>query len=128
MIGVAMSASYRLRFSTTLAKIEHSDWSAPTALFDNTWDDGIDDRTSERKVWEQTLVTTRLVVSYFNWIWQHSRFKSSAALACRINISILDLERYRDLSHNNLTHYQPIKPPMVKSLFIATFINAQDYR
>ena len=63
MIGVAMSASYRLRFSTTLAKIEHSDWSALTALFDNTWDDGIDDRTSERKVWEQTKVTTRLVVS-----------------------------------------------------------------
>ncbi|MBF2002826.1 MAG: IS1 family transposase [Synechococcales cyanobacterium M58_A2018_015] len=23
--------------------------------------------------------TTRLVVSYFNWIWQHSRFKSTAA-------------------------------------------------
>ena len=31
------------------------------------------------KVWEQTKVTTRLVVSYFNWIWQHSRFKSTAA-------------------------------------------------
>ena len=31
------------------------------------------------KVWEQTKVTTRLVVSYFNWIWQHSRFKTTAA-------------------------------------------------
>lgn len=31
------------------------------------------------KVWEQTKVTTRLVVSYFNWIWQHSRFKNTAA-------------------------------------------------
>lgn len=31
------------------------------------------------KVWEQTKVTTRLVVSYFNWIWQHSRFKSTTA-------------------------------------------------
>ena len=31
------------------------------------------------KVWEQTKVTTRLVVSYFNWIWRHSRFKSTAA-------------------------------------------------
>lgn len=31
------------------------------------------------KAWEQTKVTTRLVVSYFNWIWQHSRFKSTAA-------------------------------------------------
>jgi IS1 family transposase len=31
------------------------------------------------KVWEQTKVTTRLVVSYFNWIWQHSRLKTTAA-------------------------------------------------
>ena len=31
------------------------------------------------KQWEQTKVTTRLVVSYFNWIWQHSRFKNTAA-------------------------------------------------
>jgi IS1 family transposase len=31
------------------------------------------------KLWEQTKVTTRLVVSYFNWIWQHSRLKNTAA-------------------------------------------------
>lgn len=31
------------------------------------------------KVWEQTNVTTRLVVSYFNWIWLHSRSKTTAA-------------------------------------------------
>jgi insertion element IS1 protein InsB len=31
------------------------------------------------KVWEQTKMTTRLVVSYFNWIWQHSRLKNTAA-------------------------------------------------
>jgi hypothetical protein len=24
-------------------------------------------------------VTTRLVVAYFNWIWQHSRLKTTAA-------------------------------------------------
>ena len=30
------------------------------------------------KVWEQTKVTTRLVVSYFNWIWQHSRLETTA--------------------------------------------------
>lgn len=30
------------------------------------------------KLWEQTKVTTRLVVSYFNWIWQHSRTKNTA--------------------------------------------------
>jgi IS1 family transposase len=31
------------------------------------------------KVWEQTKVTARLVVSYFNWIWVHSRHKNTAA-------------------------------------------------
>jgi insertion element IS1 protein InsB len=31
------------------------------------------------KLWEQTKVTTRLVVAYFNWIWLHSRFKNTAA-------------------------------------------------
>lgn len=31
------------------------------------------------KVWEQTRVTTRLVVSYFNWIWVHSRKETTAA-------------------------------------------------
>ncbi|MBE9180633.1 hypothetical protein IQ268_18905 [Oculatella sp. LEGE 06141] len=31
------------------------------------------------KVWEQTKVTARLVVSYFNWIWKHSRFQTTAA-------------------------------------------------
>ncbi|MBD1865217.1 MULTISPECIES: IS1 family transposase [Trichocoleus] len=30
------------------------------------------------KVWEQTTVTTRIVVTYFNWIWQHSRLKTTA--------------------------------------------------
>ncbi len=31
------------------------------------------------KIWEQTKVTTRLVVSYFNWYGLHSRFKTTAA-------------------------------------------------
>ncbi len=31
------------------------------------------------KQWEQTKVTTRLVMSYFNWIWEHSRFGNTAA-------------------------------------------------
>jgi len=38
------------------------------------------------KLWEQTKVTARLAVGYFNWIWQHSREKNTAAqragLAC----------------------------------------------
>lgn len=31
------------------------------------------------KQWEQTKVTTRLVVSYFNWIWEHTRLGNTAA-------------------------------------------------
>jgi len=31
------------------------------------------------KLWEQTIVTTLLVVTYFNWIWRHSRLFSTAA-------------------------------------------------
>lgn len=31
------------------------------------------------KVWEETKVTTRLVISYFNWVWRHSRLGSTAA-------------------------------------------------
>ena len=31
------------------------------------------------KQWEQTKVTTRLVVSYFNWMCEHSRFGNTAA-------------------------------------------------
>jgi insertion element IS1 protein InsB len=31
------------------------------------------------KVWQQTEATVRLVVSYFNWIWVHSRKGNTAA-------------------------------------------------
>ena len=31
------------------------------------------------KLWEQTKVSTRLIVSYFNWIWKHSRIHTTAA-------------------------------------------------
>jgi insertion element IS1 protein InsB len=31
------------------------------------------------KLWEQSKITTGLVVSYFNWIWKHSRFQSTVA-------------------------------------------------
>ena len=40
---------------------------------------GIVVRTNLRLVWEQTRVTTRLVISYFNWIWVHSRKQTTAA-------------------------------------------------
>jgi hypothetical protein len=32
----------------------------------------------------KTKVTTRLVVGYFNWIWKHSRFKTTAAQRARL--------------------------------------------
>jgi len=32
------------------------------------------------KAWGQTEVTVRLIVSYFNWIWVHSRKKNTAAM------------------------------------------------
>lgn len=31
------------------------------------------------KIWAQTIVTARLMVSYFNWIWSHSRTHDTAA-------------------------------------------------
>lgn len=31
------------------------------------------------KVWQQSAITLRLVLTYFNWIWCHSRFKNTAA-------------------------------------------------
>ncbi|KAI9135642.1 IS1 family transposase [Acaryochloris sp. CCMEE 5410] len=31
------------------------------------------------KVWQQSAVTLRLILTYFNWIWCHSRFKNTAA-------------------------------------------------
>ena len=31
------------------------------------------------KLWEQTKITLRLVISYFNWIWRHSCLGTTAA-------------------------------------------------
>lgn len=39
------------------------------------------------KVWEHTEGTVRLVVSYFNWIWVHSRKKTTAAMKAGLGIS-----------------------------------------
>lgn len=42
------------------------------------------------KLWEQTEVTARLVVGYFNQIWQHSRTRDSAAqrAGCRHSLGV----------------------------------------
>ncbi len=43
--------------------------------------DGVHRRQNKfAKVWEQTEATVRLVVTYFNWIWIHSRKKTTAAM------------------------------------------------
>jgi len=47
--------------------------------YGNKPDAGIDDKTNLRALWEQTQVTLRLVISYFNWIWVHSRLGTTAA-------------------------------------------------
>ena len=36
------------------------------------------------KIWEQTEVTVRLVITYFNWIWIHSRKENTAAMRARL--------------------------------------------
>ncbi len=36
-------------------------------------------RQNKFGAWQQTEGTVRLVVSYFNWIWQHSQLKTTAA-------------------------------------------------
>ncbi len=33
----------------------------------NRWGAGIDDKTNESKLWEQTKVSVRLFLTYFNW-------------------------------------------------------------
>ncbi len=56
------------------------------------------------KVWEQTKVTVRLIVSYFNWIWVHSRHKNTAAIRALLSQREMDLERPSYLSHTYLMH------------------------
>ena len=56
------------------------------------------------KVWEQTKITLRLVITYFNWIWVHSRLGTTAARASRPNDRTLGLARYCCLFHTLLTH------------------------
>lgn len=43
-------------------------------------DGGIVARIKFGKVWDQTKVKARLGVSYFNWIWTHSRLKTAAGI------------------------------------------------
>ena len=49
-------------------------------LFDNKLGVGIVAPHKFSKIWEQTEATVRLVVTYFNWIWIHSRKENTAAM------------------------------------------------
>jgi hypothetical protein len=49
------------------------------ALLDNKRQDGIGDRINLARSGSFPKVTTRLVVSYFNWYGLHSRLKTTAA-------------------------------------------------
>jgi insertion element IS1 protein InsB len=60
------------------------------------------------QVWEQTQVTTRLMVSYFNWIWQHSRLKTTVAWRAGLTQQPWTWHDLVNLSHVNLTHYRTI--------------------
>lgn len=48
----------------------------------------------------------RLVVTYFNWIWQHSRFKTTAAQRVALATRPWTWQDLATISHNNLMHYQ----------------------
>ena len=56
------------------------------------------------KLWEQTEITARLVVSYFSWIWQHSRTRDTAAQRARFSIQPWVWHGHRYLSHVLLRH------------------------
>jgi hypothetical protein len=49
------------------------------ALYVNKPDVGIDDKINESKLWEQTKLSVRLCVTYFNWSWRHSCLGTTAA-------------------------------------------------
>jgi hypothetical protein len=72
--------------------------------FGNRQDVGIEDKTLFGKIWEQTKVTLRLIVGYFNWIWVHSRARNHGGSTCRPNLRTLDLAKYCCLSHTLLRH------------------------
>ncbi|ABW29068.1 conserved hypothetical protein [Acaryochloris marina MBIC11017] len=56
------------------------------------------------KVWQQSTVTLRLVLTYFNWIWCHSRFKKYGCTTCWADGTSLGMARFSHLSHTLLMH------------------------
>ena len=74
-------------------------------LFDSRLDVGIVVRINLRSSWEQTEGTVRLVVSYFNWIWVHSRKKTTAAMREGLAVQQHSLRETAPWSWHNLITY-----------------------
>lgn len=58
------------------------------------------------KVWEQTKITARLVVSYNKMDLATQPIQIDCCTTSRISSSLVELARYCDLSHNRLIHYR----------------------
>ncbi len=72
-------------------------------------DVGIGTRINARKIWEQTQIALRLVISYFNWTQAAFVPGNEGGTASRVNRSSLDLESLCHLSHTFLRH-DPLQP------------------
>jgi hypothetical protein len=68
-------------------------------LSDNRQIGGIKNKTLFGKIWDMTKVPVRLVVSYFNWIWVHSRHKNTAVQRALLYSRTMDLEGSGYLCH-----------------------------
>jgi hypothetical protein len=79
MDGVDTSGYCHLKLNIILVKSVPNAWNGPMVLCGSKPEDGIATQNKFGKEWQQTKVTTRLVVSYFNWMWEHSRFGNTAA-------------------------------------------------
>lgn len=77
--GEAPNEFCRLKFCTRPAKTKHNDRERTNGIVRQQTARWHRRQHQFGKVWKQTQATTRLVVTYFNWIWSHSRLKTSAA-------------------------------------------------
>lgn len=56
------------------------------------------------KLWELSKVSLRLVITYFNWIWVHSRLGTTAAQRADLTAEPWTQARYCCLFHAFLMH------------------------
>ena len=104
MIGADMKGFYHLKSFITLVKDKTQRLERTNGIVRQQTGRWHRRQNKFGKVWEQSKLTARLVVSYFNWIWKHSRLPTTAAPKSKFNYRALDLERFSNLFHNNLMH------------------------